>query len=211
MQHLINHHYRAALAGRKYQGLKNCHVKGLHSIILQGPTDGSEPTIRMFCTGRDHLMNYTYYSPHNRLAVHPHRRDLTLVPLRGDVYNASLRAVRATAATERFIALKECRYSSALLDGEGSLVPTGEYYNLLGRYNRLPESGLFLPAKQLHHITTVRAHSAAWLILEGDKDKSYDPVCYTHDPQFCTKDMYIPMTQEEVLKALSFASHQRRI
>lgn len=208
----LRHHLDALDNGTSgATGFSNCHVRGLHSIMLH-----NEPAnrIRLFFTTTDHeLWKNGIWSEEMSLAYHPHHCDVRLVGVHGSVFNHELMLSGAAAGLSGGRQeLTMCKYHSAINGGHGRLVDTGHKTNryavastLINQY----EHGLFLPAKVLHSIYVGRHERVAWLVFEGKEDPDYYPVCYTNNPNFDTEindDMYVPMSKEQMYEALAYVA-----
>jgi len=186
-RHILQHHRLRA----ELRGLKNCHVQGLASIMLH---DEPGNRMRLFYAGVDHKL-YTHPEDADAaLAAHPHHCDITLVHLFGEV----LHTVYHFAQHAQGPASK-CRYQSAITGDGGSLEPTDEIGCLLPMsQSHLNHDGhIFSPAKDVHGIYVPRNREAAWLVMEGKEDPTYESVCYTANPNFDPQGMYVPMDRLE--------------
>lgn len=186
-RHILQHHrLRDDL-----RGLKNCHVKGLASIMLH---DEPGNRMRLFYANADHKL-YTHPEDEDAaLAAHPHHCDITLVNLFGSVLHTVYRFVEHTKGRTH-----KCRYQSAITGDGGSLQPTGEIGYLLpqNQVHLNHEGHVFSPAKDVHGIYVPRYREAAWLVMEGAEDPTYESVCYTANPDFDPEGMYVSMGREE--------------
>lgn len=186
-RHILQHHrLRVDL-----RGLKNCHVHGLTSIMLH---DEPGNRMRLFYAGTDHKLYKLPDDPDASLAAHPHHCDITLVHLFGSVLHTVYRfEERANGPVSK------CLYQSAITGDGGSLQATGEFGYLLPQcQNHLNHDGhIFSPAKDVHGIYVPRNREAAWLVMEGKEDPTYESVCYTANPIFDPQGMYVPMHRSE--------------
>lgn len=186
-RHILQHHrLRADL-----RGLKNCHVQGLFSIMLH---DEPGNRMRLFYASTDHKL-YTHPEDADAaLAAHPHHCDITLVHLFGIVLHTVYRFVEHADGPA-----SKCNYQSAITGDSGSLQATGEIGYLLPQsQNQLNLEGhVFSPAKDVHGIYVPRNREAAWLVMEGTEDPTYEPVCYTANPYFDPQGMYVQMDRSQ--------------
>lgn len=209
---LLRHHIHSLNAGTsKASGLRNCHVKGLHSIMLHNEP---ENRIRLFATDSTHELWRNMPGYGMSLAFHPHHCDVTLVAVDGAVFNRSMTLLSDGQEARDFgkatpPALTMCKYQSAIGEGRGRLVPTEvttrRYLTGCTAVHRFSE-GLFMPARQMHSIYVGKYERVAWLVIEGKEDPAYESVCYTDNPVFDTKgdkDMYSKMSELEMIEMLT--------
>lgn len=166
------------------KSLINCHIKGLHSIILS-----ENPIRRIFFTTPDHELRNS-----NSIAIHPHHCDIALVPMWGKVYNIrwNIHFTKLNTPDMR----KEYLYQSKILSGEGKFIETGRKGDMrIASKLLLDEVPEHLHSSVLHTIYTEQDR-AAWLVLEGQEDKSYLPVCYSREQPVISTELYQPMTRE---------------
>lgn len=206
----LRHHLDALDNGTSgATGFSNCHVRGLHSIMLHNEP---ENRIRLFFTTIDHeLWKNGIWSEEMSLAYHPHHCDVRLVGVYGSVFNHRLNISKAARKWCRSRQeLTVCKYHSAINGGHGRLVDTGQKiskYSLSASLINQHEQGLVLPAKELHSIYVGRYERVAWLVFEGKEDPDYYPVCYTNNPNFDTnlnEHMYALMSKEQMYEALAY-------
>lgn len=200
----LNHHADRLHRGGRLNALMHCHVRGLASVMLHDEPDNR---VRMFYATEEHEMwrnNYPLSDEMNP-AVHPHHCDLMLLLIFGRVCNT------------RYIALpnsdgefKQCRYDSAINGGAGGLTPTGETFAMQKVQQAwLYPTGEKMRADELHSIYVPKGEQAAWLVLEGNSDPDYKPICYTRNPTFSAVGMYQPMEVVEVERLLRDAAFFR--
>lgn len=193
----LNHHADRLHRGGRVNALMNCHVRGLASVMLH---DEPGNRVRLFYATAEHELwrNRDPLPADMNLAVHPHHCDITLVLVFGRVCNT------------RYVALPNaegdfhgCRYDSAINGGAGGLFKTGDRFALQKvQQGWLYPTGDRMRAAELHSIYVPKGEQAAWLVLEGNADPSYLPVCYTRNPDFSNVGMYQPMERGEVERML---------
>lgn len=154
----------------------DCHVKGLHSLLL---VDAPGSVIRMFITTPDHDMgrNFDLRRPRGlSLAFHSHDADLTLHVIRGQIWNIGFEPY------EYGTPLREFRYDSKIRnDGAGGFKATGT----VGRFDTLrglitTGESLFMRADEYHTVSVLEGERAAWFVYEGAKDPKYQPIVYSN-------------------------------
>lgn len=194
----LKHHLDRLRYEPRINALKDCHVRGLDSIMLH---EEAQNRIRMFFAHRDHELHHNdparpyMLMPQQTLALHAHHCDVRLVPLYGPVLNYVVELHESDDGLFR-----QCAYSSAINDGAGGLEPTGKRFRagtvVSGYLDRTP-GGLHLVACETHGIFVPKGISAAWLVIEGQEDAEYDKMCYTQNPVFDSEGMYEPMSNTE--------------
>jgi hypothetical protein len=185
---LLNHHAKRIINRDSCNALMDCHVKGLLSIMLQ---DEPGNRIRMFYATDDHQLHQRAgaHNPDMTLAVHPHHCDITLVKVFGEVWNDTFRMEENETGSYH-----ECRYSSKINCGRGGLEDTGRRFIATDYMRRqINQYGTYMDAKQLHSIYVPQGTEAAWLVIEGREDETYESVCYTTNPHFDPDGMYRPI------------------
>lgn len=200
----LNHHADRLHRGGKLNALMHCHVRGLASVMLH---DEPGNRVRLFYATTEHEMwrNEHPLTREMNLAVHPHHCDLTLALVFGRVCNTRFVALPSEAGD-----FHECRYDSAINGGAGGLARTGKTFVLQKvQQGWLYPSGDRMRADELHSIYVPKGEQAAWLVLEGNENPSYQPVCYTRNPVFDPAGMYQPMELVDVERLLRDAAFFR--
>lgn len=178
--------------------LADCHAKGVMSIWLG-------KNMRMFVADQHHELwrNATNGSVKMVTGFHPHRCDITLIPLFGDVLNICCESMDGCHSYRD--ALFACKYGSQIIEGKGSLeVTCMVQYVPVGLKATLLRQPIEMRAKKLHTIAVPRNSPAAWIVKEGDVDPSYSPICYTNNLEFDATDMYRPMDEQQVRDTIDF-------
>lgn len=199
----LRHHARRIAESRgPLNALYDCHVRGMHSIMLH---DEPGNRVRMFIASNVHELwrNDFPLDASMNLAIHPHRFDLTLIPVYGQVCNHRFEAVEDDGGK-----LFECRYRSGITSGDsGCLEQTGRRFRVEHiAADPLVEAGNFMRADELHTIYVPRDEQAAWLVMEGQENPLYEPVCYTANPNFDATGLYLPMARVFAQAALRRAA-----
>ncbi len=184
----IRYHIARARAGLLTNTIRNCHVVGMHSIMLH-----EEPgnRIRMFYADYNHPLARNCYANlaavPMTLAAHAHHCDVTLIKVFGEVYNIKVKPVPDVAGD--FV---RCEYRSAITTGRGSMQATEERFKFV--YNNMEiisPNGVEMSAKDVHTVSVPLGKEAAWLVIEGKEDPTYKSECWTNNPVFDTTDLYI--------------------
>ena len=185
--------------------LLNCHVRGMHSIVLNDDAIGRQ---RMFVATPGHelhknfMLNFGTISKDQSLAFHAHHCDITLIPIFGNIVNmtpyfGSLRSMKQ----EPWLC-GQFKYDSAINGKSGGLKATGKGRALRDIWERKVTSPLMLKADEYHTIAVPEGESAAWLVFEGYEDNDYKPECYTFNPVFDPAQYYQPMQSQQIASML---------
>jgi hypothetical protein len=177
---LLKHHLMRAERGEIKNVIHNCHVIGLHSIMLH---DEPGNRVRLFVAGKNHRL----WGTPMPLAIHAHHCDVVLVGVSGTVNNLRYELGGAGA-----IRTREYRYESGVT-GTVSLTPTGQEVSLTQVDLRPVTSGVSasMGASELHTVKVDRYHAASWFVIEGAEDPEYDSLCYTNNPSFDPSQLYV--------------------
>lgn len=177
----------------KVTGLYNCHVMGLHSLMLQ---DEPGNRIRMFVATSAHALYPAPGEDDMPLAVHPHHCDVTLINLYGSPVNHIYRRGQGPGEWAK------CAYSSGVTGTPALTVVEDGLQMQRTDQHMLSATGTFMPASTLHAISVPASSAAAWLVLEGQEDPNYESYCYTKNPKFDPAHLYQPMDKDEAKAVL---------
>lgn len=183
----LRHQRDRARRGEDFKALRNCHVKGLLSVVLH---DQPGNRVRMFVAPHGHGLGFRETLS---LAIHPHHCDLTLIGLYGNAQNDVYALTPHATGTHA-----EYEYRSAITTGKGSMEPTGEraYVHRLSSETIGPD-GIQMPAWMLHSVYLPFFSEAAWIVVEGASDADYRSRCWTNG-SVDLSELYVPMDSEEV-------------
>jgi len=199
MEDFIQFHYEQAIAGAPYEGIMNCHVPGLHSLVLQKSPHGM---IRVYFADENHTlhMNDPEPSATYSLAIHGHRQNLTLIGLLGRARNDQFALVPDPKGKWH-----EHDYTSAIIDGKPSMTPTGRRAAMYFHSQRFMtrEERIKLSYRDLHSVYVPEGERAAWMVIEGPPELDASQPCWrnTTDPVEY-EGLYQPMTHGDVLNIL---------
>lgn len=151
------------------RSLMHCHARNVHSLVLaRGPADKS--LIRVFIAEPGHELGGNapkIAETQQSVAFHPHHCELTLCPLFGDVRNWTLWYDAEGMTIPRY------RYKSALREGEMKFQRCGQ--GLLKTVSFIPlDHAIHLEASEIHTMYAPSSEWAAWLVIEGREDPSYN-------------------------------------
>lgn len=176
------------------RGLWNCHVRGLHSLVLRDRVDDSNGMIRVFYAEQGALC----YKPGQiefPIMPHNHRQDITLTNLFGNaanyVYTFEKKLRRGVEH------LHEYEFGSALLDGSFTLIPKGRKAIDKVSYRELSDVPQVMKSWEVH---TIGAWGlSAWLVEEGQL-ATHGTLCYSREPGkvLSSDGLYIPMSAGDI-------------
>lgn len=195
IQHLVHENLTEIAA----KSLLDCHVRGLHSIML---LDSPEQRVRLFVATERHELYKNSSTSLGSLAAHAHHCNLTLHCVRGMFkqieYYQNLRG-----------SFKAYRYQSALLTGVGGFKREhdGAAVSLNRAYWVRAGESIRLPASLVHSVYVPAHTPAAWLVYEGKEDPSYASLSYSDQDleQAKFQGLYGKMTEAQVISLLQFA------
>lgn len=199
IKHLWNNNREEVLAS----SFLNCHVKGLHSIML---LDQPGARIRMFVTSKHHEMwrNNPRTSRALSLGFHQHRTDLVLETVQGCFINHTMSIWPAWDTVE----LDRFAYSSKIVDGEVGFKRIGR--SVVSLHNPScygPGHTVAMHASEYHTVEVPWGLRAAWLVYEGSAWSEYSSHVYTNADleAFDGKGMYERATPRQIQELLRFA------
>lgn len=154
---------------------KNCHIKGLHSIVLY--SDKFNRLLRLYLTTPNHQMHNNLRDDLNiNLGVHTHRYDLQLTRVHGKAANVRYRIVDRKQ------------------DTSSQRVDVYEFYDkdkfvkqdrvFLRRKDLKLIDNTFMDKDELHTVHVPAEKTASWLVQEGFEVKDHT-LLYTNKPVEC--------------------------
>ncbi len=194
MKAFINHFIVNNVKEVLEKSLKNCHCKGLHSIML---LDSPGKTIRMYITDMNHEMHP------GEIAFHPHHCDLSLYVIKGNISNVLIKEDKYSD-----LQIGKYLYNSQIT---GSKINFDFLNNTQIRI--LPCKSDFsqgkvidLKAADIHTIFCRKWTQNAWIVFEGEEDLNYKPYCYSNKnlKEFSSDGLYEKFSNiEEILKYIN--------
>lgn len=189
----------------------NCHVRGLHSIVVGRQRGGqllriyvAEPGSALHNGLNDangglsltneegRLGNGFVPRPSYELGLHPHHCDLNLKMLRGKLLHWTFVPVRRSLAYQypasTITELFGHKYHSKLRGEAPGFTREGSHWFRLDDYRVLDaewlhKRGINLPADALHTVHVPHGETyVAWLVAEGAEDPAYEPMTYSNRP-----------------------------
>lgn len=205
MKQLVKHLLETNLDEILSKSLLNCHVKGLHSIML---LDCPGKTIRLYVCAPNNDMHKNY--PENMsngmsLAFHPHHCDLTLYCTKGNFLNWEAEEAEDYSS----MCLGKYKYHSHIKEGQMNFEYLGMGYLRTREYRRIFEGDtVFMKANEIHSVACNVGEYTAWLVFEGKEDSTYSSYCWTNsDPNEQKHDnLYQKMSKDTLLELLAHAN-----
>lgn len=195
MKHLLHHLTREHLPEIAANSFLNCHARGLHSIML---LNSPEHRVRLFITGRDHVLYRNTGNPAKRLslAVHPHHCNLSLELVRGSLTNLNYELADDGE-------LRPFYYVSGIHNPAGAFIARTDRpgATFVGATTLEVGQALALPASALHTVMVRKGQIAAWFVYEGREDQNYLSYSYAnHDlEKFDFSGLYQRPTPPQVM------------
>lgn len=188
MKGLIAHLLRENREQVLERSLLNCHVKGVHSIMLM---EAPEKTIRLYYAEKDcdlWLNARFYLDSRQPLAFHPHHCNLTIECIKGTVFNWRVKTEKGLYSGDPIV-VDKYKYNSEITHGKigFSFIEETAIY---GVDVDMLEVGDFvcMDANEIHTVYTLKNSVAAWLVYEGKEDKQYESVCYSKNMELEKND-----------------------
>jgi hypothetical protein len=175
------------------RSLKNCHVKGLHSIMLR---ERPGETIRLYIATNDHELNNPL-----ALAYHPHHCNLTIDVIRGRIYNWI-----AKVDVNGEIRLNRYYYNSQITKGKigFQLLQPEDRLKVIDKKRLWEREAAFMKASDIHTVIVDPFQEAAWMVYEGKEDERYQPFCWSSNDleNFNSEGLYQKFSSMKEIKDL---------
>ncbi len=190
MKNLIKHLLKENEEEIVAKSLFNCHIVGLHSIMLY---ECPGKTIRMFICDENHELF------ENSLAIHPHHCNITLHQIYGQMTNVIYYRDKSGEEYAKF------KYTSGILEKEMKIEYIAEAkLKKVSERTLFPNFSISLSAQELHTVYCKKGEISAWLVYEGKEDINYDSVLYSKKWNIELDDrLYKKMTIEQITKLLA--------
>lgn len=134
----------------------NCHVKGVHSVVLAN--DNGKLT-RCFFTTADHEMHLNIdQSLKIPLGIHSHRYDLKLTQISGEAVNIIYKENKKLCNVSKY------KYESEIAGGKGAIYDGISGVEVCG-VDKL--NGCFMKSNELHTVFVPKGCQSSWLVQEG--------------------------------------------
>lgn len=168
------------------ESLMNCHVPGVHSLILDKDDNGFYT--RMFITDRDHTLWKNQCGITNKkwddlsVAIHPHHCDIEIYVIRGIFWNVefSLKTKRGVEKDE--VELGRWEWVSEIKNtGKGGFEPFGTQKLVKTNVRYLPEKQFHkMKSDELHTVFISKGQICAWIIQESEASVPNTGTCYSN-------------------------------
>jgi hypothetical protein len=208
MKHLIKHLVLSDLKGITSRSLRNCHTNGLDSIVLV-QQDG-KCLVRLFVARPEHdlWLNHPALKAPLSIALHPHHCDIALHVVKGVLHNhvAVVGSIKGTYVRK----MGQYRFRSAIKSGKpASFERMDDMEVSIYATNILHEDdSIWMPSTLIHTVSVARHEPCACFVYEGRENPNHIPLCWTDNHELVRtplSGLYEPMTEEEVLAALTLA------
>lgn len=160
---------------------KNCHAKGLHSIVLNQSANGE--LTRFYYTTSDHFLEQNLIPEvKTTIAIHSHRFDLKFTTLRGEMINVTYRFPLENELAESTI-FAAWKFQSQILTGQGSFLKQERPQKLLFQDAcALSEKhSIVMKSTDLHTVGVYQGQIAAWMVEETNFNPHHNDICYTNN------------------------------
>jgi hypothetical protein len=197
MKALIKHLIANNLKEIVEKSLLNCHVMGLHSIML---LDCPEKRIRLYVADVDHELYGNNDLTSMTLGFHSHHCNLTLECVKGKFMNL---VIEPTVKTDSDL-INSYFYESAITNGNMNFTLVGvRNFETVSNKIYHPGESVMMAAREIHTVTCPKGVVCAWLVYEGLEDENYVPLTYSNsDMNVKNEKLYQKPTLHQVLQLL---------
>lgn len=192
---------------------KNCHVKGLNSVVFGEIETGG--LLRFFIAEPGHGLYRNSGDPLSKdltLGFHGHLRDIGIIMLDGTVTNRTATVERSGNKSQ---AIRTWNYESPLNGKSGKFTEVKEprfVTKVVDRSMRPLENqdangfNLLLRGKETHTVSVEKGKRACWAIVELDKSPGYQPTCYSNADlsKWTSSGLYVPYQPEELFMDVDY-------
>jgi hypothetical protein len=201
MKELITHLLKSNSKEIVDKSFLNCHVKGLHSIML---IDCPEKTVRMYITDNTHKMYKNYSEPHT-LSYHPHHCELTLHCVYGELTNIGMKIENEHTGNDCHY-YDRWLYSSLISNGKMGFVKDGS--DLLRQKSSITlgvGDMISMQASDIHTVACPKGEWSAWMVYEGKENKNYVPYAWSNSDlsKIDNKGLYKKPTKATIVELLT--------
>lgn len=207
MNNLVKHLFDNNFDEILQRSLLNCHVKGLHSIML---SEHKGATIRLYVADTNHELyvnnEFDILTHDLSIAFHPHHCNLTLECVKGQFLNWEVKE------SDKGIKLNKFLYHSAIIEGKTHFELIDENSHIETLKNRFVNKGecVMMKAEELHTVAVEKGKVAAWLVYEGKEDEKYSSYCWSN-ADLTNQDfsgLYGKPTKEDIFSLLKIAGFE---
>lgn len=188
MKKLVQHLWNCNQEEIIDKSIYNCHVIGLHSIML---LDSPEKRIRLYITNTDHVLYKNKPGNSNQemsLGIHPHNCDITLLVWNGGVTNIKFNRVvenlyKYYNTFSSIGIFSEYRYVTGIGKDKYYIEKFAEtsLLEFVSKDTLYNGDSVFMKAQDLHTIHVDEFLNTAWFVFEGKTDPSYIPRLYSNN------------------------------
>lgn len=149
--------------------IKNCHVTGLHSFIIN-----ENPKIRLFLADKTCSLRLPFDFKKPYLTIHPHKHNDLFIPLtKSKIFHHIYKLVEYT--TENSISLETNMYNRLDIKKENMKGTCGgsDWLEYIG-----PTQKTFLKSNELHTVSIFGLDKCAWIIIEIGADEDFYQISY---------------------------------
>jgi hypothetical protein len=201
VQHLINDGQLPIMARKSF---KNCHVKGLYSIML---LESPERTIRLYYADKDHELYKNSPDSESGLSLgfHNHHCNITLDVKIGTIKNWTAKVFDPETDKRIPMSLQKFRFKSYINNGVGGFEALGESKLVTKSFQQISDGySKFLSADDLHTVYVAEKASASWFVYEGRENRDHDPICHSNTDLLShnTEGLYGRIAEEEIMGVL---------
>lgn len=187
---------------------KNCHVKGLDSVVFGEIETGG--LLRFFIAQPGHGLyrnSGDLVSKDLTLGLHGHHRDIGMIVLEGTVTNRTATVERSGNKSQ---AIRTWNYESPLNGKSGKFTEVKEPRFVTKAVDRsmrplenLDPNGfnLLLRGKETHTVSVEKGKRACWAIVELDKSPGYQPHCHSNADlsKWTSSGLYLPYDPDDLM------------
>lgn len=168
-------------------GLLNCHLPGIHSLVIEERKNNIEGMRRVFYVSRICEIGKLYRNGDFNLRPHNHRQDLRFTLLFGEASHHLLKFGHGEDLAYCY------RFKSALLTGDFEVEKL--YSDTINTVEEpITKTPRTLPWSTVHTVTA--QPESAWLVEEGELAPAETSRCWSLSPRLKldTTDLYQPMS-----------------
>lgn len=202
MKALIKHLVENNMPEILEKSLLNCHVIGVHSIML---LNSPGKTIRLYVADKNHELykNVPESGMYMSVAYHPHHCNITIQVTAGILRNDTVEE------TESGLRLNKFLYNSEITNGKIGFTKTGSCLVSVVRTDCVyANDSISLEADEIHTVSVEKNEVSAWLVFEGKEDANYKPYCLSNaDLENQSFDqLYQKPTQDDIIRLLNLSN-----
>ncbi len=176
MKALIEHLLHENKAEILSKSLLNCHIKGLHSIML---SECPEKTIRLYIAehGNElHLNSFNHFkNGEMSVGFHPHHCNITISVIKGNLFNFIVEeSENGTLSVDKYLynsEITKAKIGFSLYEKNVALSRIADFCIPFGK-------SCYMNATEIHTVYCDPNEVTAWLVFEGKENPNYEPFTY---------------------------------